>query len=50
LAELAVEPIFDLLLGQNEETDGDEESRPGAEVEQERMRRRRPEGAPGDQA
>ena len=50
MSELAVEPVFDLLLGQHEEADGDEEARPGAEVEQKRVRVRRPEGVPRNEA
>ena len=45
-----MQSVFDLLLGQDEETDGDEEARPRAEVEQKGVRIRRPERAPGDKA
>ena len=50
LTELAVQAVFDLLLGQHEERDGDEEPRPSAEIEQERATTRQGESVSVNEA
>ena len=50
LAELAAQAAFDLLFGEDEQADRDEEPRPGPEVEQVGVAVGRAESAPRDEA